>query len=254
MENEPKLLEKEAYDFLAQDKLEESYSLFKKAAQEYRRAQNHKQASICYASAASCWCKKSGERTFYNAALAYEKGASEAIKDGDFEYASVLFKHAAINHERDGDFLDFSACFYRSKEAYRKFVTLCLLGSKDVKNKAYKSFGNFLRKVVSCLFLTISWLIWGHGEKPLRTFFTGLSLIAIAGVLYTLGNLSQSGTIFSPDFFEGIYFSVVTFTTVGYGDYTPVGFNKIVVVIESISGLFIIPVFIIGLSRKYLRV
>ncbi len=64
MENEPKLLEKEAYDFLAQDKLKEAYSLFKKAAQEYRRVQNHKQSAICYASAASCWCKKSGERTF----------------------------------------------------------------------------------------------------------------------------------------------------------------------------------------------
>ena len=254
MDDEPKLLEREAYDFLGQDKLEESYALFKKAAQEYRKAGNSKQAAICYASAASCWCKKSGERTFYNAALSYEKAAIEALKSGDFEYASVLFKHAAINHERDGDFLDFSACFYKSKEAYRKFVILCLLGSKDVKNTAYKSITSFFKKILSAVLLTLSWLVWGHGEKPLRTFFAGISIIVVAAVFYTFGSLNQSGALFRPDFYQGFYFSVVTFTTVGYGDYTPIGLSKIVAIVEAICGLFILPISVIGLSRKYLRV
>jgi hypothetical protein len=46
----------------------------------------------------------------------------------------------------------------------------------------------------------------------------------------------------------------VTFTTVGYGDIIAVGFNKAVAMLEAFCGIFIMPLFIIGLSRKYLRI
>ena len=62
-----------------------------------------------------------------------------------------------------------------------------------------------------------------------------------------------NGVAIKPHFFQAIYFSVVTFTTVGYGDITPLGLSKIVVMVEAFSGLFIVPIFITGLFPKYLR-
>ena len=108
MNKEPQLLEKEAYSSLSEERFEEASGLFKKAAQIYKGEKNHKQATLCFASAASCWNKKHGEKTFYNASSSYEKAAREAEQYGDFEYASLLYRYAAINHERDMEFLSFS--------------------------------------------------------------------------------------------------------------------------------------------------
>jgi hypothetical protein len=39
------------------------------------------------------------------------------------------------------------------------------------------------------------------------------------------------------DFIGSLYFSVVTFTTLGYGDISPLGINRLIVSIESIIGI-----------------
>lgn len=54
MSIEPSLLEKEAHDFLAQEKTGEAYDRFKKAGNIYKDKGAHKEAALCLASAASC--------------------------------------------------------------------------------------------------------------------------------------------------------------------------------------------------------
>jgi len=258
MEADPKTLEKEAYNFLSKNQFEEAFWLFKRTAQIYRSQGNHKQAAICFASAASCWSRKSGESIFHNAASAYENAAREAEISYDYEYASLLYKYAAINHERDREFFEFSECFYKSKECYRIFLSKVLLKPHRVISIAKKEkqpvIVGFFWKILLWIGLSFSHVLWGHGERPLRAFFTAILVIIMASLFYTLGFLREGEIILRPDFFQSIYFSVVTFTTVGYGDLSPVGFNKIIAIIESLAGLFIIPLFIIGLSRKHLRV
>ena len=101
--------------------------------------------------------------------------------------------------------------------------------------------------------MTFSFIIWGHGERPARTFFGGILIIAVSSALYLFGHLFKGGIPYRPDFFDAFYFSVITFTTVGYGDFTPLGLNKAVAAIEAFTGLFIMSLFVIGLTRKYLR-
>ncbi|MFH1360235.1 MAG: ion channel [Candidatus Omnitrophota bacterium] len=258
MNTEPKLLEKEAYNFLAQEKFEEAFRLFERAAGEYKRQGNHHQAAFCYSSAGSCWSKRSGEKTFTYAAKSYEEAAKEAQKNGDYEYASLLFKYAAINYERDGEFLDFSESFYHSKESYRRFLTYRLMNPGKIhpiiETKEERGVKGFVKRIGKWVLLTFSCLIWGHGERPARTFFSAILIVCLASVLYTFGVLIKEGMIFKPDLFEAFYFSTVTFTTVGYGDITPIGINKIVAMLEAFSGIFVMPLFVISLSRKYLRV
>ena len=67
------------------------------------------------------------------------------------------------------------------------------------------------------------------------------------------GSLIKGALIFKPNFPQALYFSVITFTTVGYGDITPTGMTKAMAMIEVFCGIFIVPIFIVGLSRKYLR-
>jgi tetratricopeptide (TPR) repeat protein len=257
MTSESQVLEREASSFLSQGKHEEAFRLYRKAAEGYRAASKSELAALCFASAASCWNKKYGDKTFYNAAYCYERAAKEAERTGDYEYAALLYKHAAINHEMDTEFLNFSDCFYRSKESYRRFLAYSLVKPSKIKpiNKTQEQMGmtKFARRLFFWFILTFSFLLWGHGERPSRTFFSALAIIVISAFIYTAGLLRIDEIIFRPNFLEALYFSMVTFTTLGYGDVIPHGAARAVAMIEAFSGLFIMPLFIVGLTRKYLR-
>ena len=49
-----------------------------------------------------------------------------------------------------------------------------------------------------------------------------------------------------------LYFTIITFTTVGYGDIIPVNWMKLVVSLESFLGVFLTASFVVTLSRRFL--
>lgn len=254
MSHEGYTLEKQAQDALVQEKYEEAYKLFKAAAQAYRHENNHRQAALCFSSAASRWSIKSGERAFANAALAYEEAAREAQKQKALGYAALLYRHAAICHERDMEFMDFSECFYRSRDCQRKHLFMTLINPKEMHHiSKVGDERSFFSRFLYWLVLTLSYLVWGYGERPGRTFFCGIALILFSAGLYMHGGIIHSDTLIKPNFYEGLYLSAITFSTVGYGDFTPVGIGKVIAMFEAFSGVFIVSMFTIGLSRKYLR-
>lgn len=258
IDKEPKVLEEEAYAFLYQERFDEAFNLFKKAGDIYMNKGNHKQAAICLAAAGSSWSIKSGEKTFYNSASSYEEAAKEAEKAGDFEYASILYKYSAVNYERDMELLNFSECFYRSKECYRRFLAYLLINPHKIhpiaKSDEEKGFKGFVKHVFLWCSLTFSFITWGHGQRPSRTVYFALFVVLLSAYLFTFGHLLRYGTAFNPNFFQALYFSVVTFTTVGYGDITPLGLNKAVAALNALCGMFLMSLFVVSLSRKYLRV
>lgn len=257
MGTDPKTLEEQAYKFLYEENFESAFRLFRKAAELYREQGNDQQAALCFASAGSCWSIKSGEKTFSHSASSYEDAARAAERVGDLEYASMLYRQAAINYERDMESINFSECFYRSKECYRRFLTYQLLRPGRIhaiaKTEQVRGIRGLLHRVFSWLVLTISYLFWGHGEKPARTFCVGIGVVLLCACAYQGGSLLHNGARIKPDFFQALYFSAVTFTTVGYGDMTPLGACKALAGMEALSGMFVPALFVVGLSRKFLR-
>ena len=53
-------------------------------------------------------------------------------------------------------------------------------------------------------------------------------------------------------FGNALYFTIITFTTVGYGDIMPLNWMKLVVSLESFLGVFFTASFVVTLSKKFL--
>lgn len=140
----------------------------------------------------------------------------------------------------------YGVCFYEGKRAFHR----TLRGKRKVLSNIYD-------------------IVCGYGEKPSRTFILSLVLIIFFGVLYMItglktfsnevlsinviiNNLGNTG--FIKLFIYAVYFSTVTFATVGYGDIMVVNSAGMVIsIFEIIIGVLMIGVWTSTLVRKMTR-
>lgn len=104
----------------------------------------------------------------------------------------------------------------------------------------------------------------GYGEAPLRIVGISLAMILFCALLYSITGLNYQGevlTFANQDsitdkvhlLFSCLYYSVVTFTTLGYGDFTPVGISRAIAAIEAFTGSFTIALFVVVFVKKMTR-
>ena len=95
------------------------------------------------------------------------------------------------------------------------------------KTKYYKSRFNTIERLfggLRFLGLQISGLIWGYGLKLLNLVASALlAMIVFAIFIFKFGPFVRDGGSAHIDlnFAQSLYLSVITFTTLGYGDFTP---------------------------------
>jgi hypothetical protein len=113
----------------------------------------------------------------------------------------------------------------------------------------------------------LSWLVdlfSGYGEKPLNVVLFSLGLIGFCGLLYFLVGVHQGdrpiGIAFEHsllsnlmDLLGCLYFSVVTFTTLGYGDIIPHGLARPIAAFEAFVGSFTMALFVVVFVKKMTR-
>lgn len=101
--------------------------------------------------------------------------------------------------------------------------------------------------------LLMDWLS-GYTEKPARVIVSSLLIILLFGLIYFLLNVPMRvGEITQASLWDSVYFSFMTFTTVGYGDLTPkpVLWYQMLACVEAFSGPFMAGLYIFTLTRRY---
>ncbi|RMD65739.1 two pore domain potassium channel family protein [Candidatus Pacearchaeota archaeon] len=86
------------------------------------------------------------------------------------------------------------------------------------------------------------------------TFFVLMIILLFAGLYYSNNELFlQKGKPIKLSFEESLYFSTITFTTVGYGDIAPLATNRLIAAIEAVGALILNIAFIgyIFSSRRF---
>ncbi|MCP5325169.1 MAG: pentapeptide repeat-containing protein [Oceanospirillaceae bacterium] len=190
------------------------------------------------------------ENIEWGKALLQEEKGFEYARAGDknnaldqFEQAEEICRNLRKVSERQGLF-ELAGKFFYEEMQMRRYQMPEL------------SFQRFISKLVD--------VFCGYGEKPLRVIVFSLALIALCALLFfVLGvqgqdhfirlDFNDSLYLNIEDLLRSFYMSVVTFTTLGYGDITPVGWSKIVAAFEAFTGSFTLALFVVVFVKKMTR-
>lgn len=99
---------------------------------------------------------------------------------------------------------------------------------------------------------SISFYYWEYGRKPHRIIYISVAIIVFFGFIFWLGSswVAFDHTTQGFSLWDGLYFSTITFTTLGYGDYSPTGWLKILCSVEAFSGVVNMGFIIAGYSNN----
>ena len=100
----------------------------------------------------------------------------------------------------------------------------------------------------------------GYGERPKRLLLNAVLIVLLFSGLYEFSNGIGHSSLaedefesYDPSAEECLYFSVDTFTTLGYGDFSPKSDYRFFAALEAFTGAFTIALSVLVFGRKMMR-
>jgi len=160
-----------------------------------------------------------------------------------------------------------SARLEKSAEVYGTIETLArdnslqelaseaFIGRKDVQRRQYWHKDEYGRQWLMWLRSMVPNGIARYGESPWRVLAVGLVVVLSSGLAYWVFDLVEQINTGNPaTFVESLYFSSLTFTTLGYGDYRPANiFGQALAVGETATGVIMLAILVFVFGRRATR-
>lgn len=140
--------------------------------------------------------------------------------------------------------------------AYRTFKRIYQgQGEDDIAKSFFIRENEYIRKGLkgwAYFTKSLSYYYWEYGSKPHRIIYFSIFIILSFGVIYWLEKDLISANTAYKNFSLGdsLYFSTITFTTLGYGDFSPTGWLKVLSAIQAFSGVVNMGFLIAGYSNN----
>lgn len=195
-----------------------------------------------------------GQRTIFGDRVIYEK---ELTETGDPEVQEEKFDAATWTYRRIQNLARRNALVEVSEQYFRR--------EKDLRRRFAWQQGNYFR----ALRTEGAHLVMGYGRNPWRILgFSALVIVLCALLFPVIGGLKETAATpptiytlkFPPNastremvviFTNSLYFSIVAFSTLGYGDIQPIGVEaRLLAGIESLLGFGLLALLITVLFRR----
>ncbi|MGX5203209.1 potassium channel family protein [Aliikangiella sp. IMCC44632] len=167
------------------------------------------------------------------AAKSYEE-AFEIVRNAEFDNKIQLLKNARIQYQLFGDHESASKVFYEEKKL------------EFTEGTSLKRFALLLYRLSS-----------NYGESPKRVLCNCLIILIVSTLVAFSLDITVNPKVYTSSWSQlgqSAYYSVVTFTTLGYGDYYPrTGVGQIFAAALAILGLVYSSLFMVSVVRKYSR-
>lgn len=196
------------------------------------------------------WAGSKFENITIGKHLKQEFSAKKALKKRNKSLANDYFQQAEEIYRDLRKHAEHEGIFTLSGDFIKKELTM-----RRMQLPLY-SLKRFISKTVD--------LFCGYGEAPLRIVGLSILMIVCCAFIYTFTGIDYRGEILSFNtqlnfkenislFLSCLYYSVVTFTTLGYGDITPVGISRAIAAVEAFTGSFTIALFVVVFVKKMTR-
>ena len=199
----------------------------------------------------------------------YDPSATVSVADEDFSrWKAAAWTYRRLESLFEENAMDQRArnAHIRKEEAQREDHRQQVRDWTWLRNRTLPS-GAWLRSLEKS---TLSWLNWRlhrHGESLRQLLKISATLIVVCGTIYSVAGVAQENpettyqllkatSLFelATDLLNGLYFSVITFSTIGYGDFYPASpLSRLLVGIESLAGALFIALFVFVIGRRVAR-
>lgn len=155
-------------------------------------------------------------------------------QDGNLHFASIeyrqikqLYKNSSLHHIAD-------AYHYKEMTAKRK----------NIKKSSPKRWLNYIFGDLLCK----------YGTSYTRVFLWSLFIVVFCAFLLNLNkSLLYNNLTVEASFLDALYFSLVSFTTLGYGDFHATGMMRFIAGAEAFAGAVLMSLFTVIVARRIIR-
>ncbi|MFH1752582.1 MAG: pentapeptide repeat-containing protein [Candidatus Omnitrophota bacterium] len=199
-------------------------------------------------SGADLWKANLFNTRLWRACLTDVKGLTK----NNFRCADGKFMSPCKAHE---------AGYISAEETYRNLKRYFIVEGRyndaswaSFKEKTMEKMRLFKQRDPAYIPIALMGLLCGYGEMPIKIVVSSLCIIlSYAFVFYLLKMAVVASGSMPLGFGDYLYYSIVTFTTLGYGDIVPkaVLSFRLLAASEAFFGAFLMGLFIFTLARKY---
>jgi len=166
------------------------------------------------------------------------------------DYIALMETYISLKNQfnKNGLYNDMSWAYLKEKESLRLYYKQNIIHEENINIRdRTKFFFKFLWEY-------ILFFLFGYGEKPWHILGWSFLTIIIFGLIYKITNAigsSLQDIDTGVTFWRSLYFSTITFTTVGFGDFHPLrDIPRIFVMTEAALGLFFYSLFVFTFGRR----
>jgi hypothetical protein len=205
----------------------------------------------------------------FERAVAAAAAGDDALAIAEYLKASKIAETArewylaAVACQRVGDFLQHPrppADLERAFRMYRRAIAAyeqCGL-SAEARQLTYALMRLRMRRarllglpVLQRLELGLYWATAGFGLRPLRVIGTAMVLVLLYGLVYwAIEGVVPTAAPEPLTLWHTVYFSGITFATVGYGDFLPAPHARLLALTEGALGAFTMGFFVVVLANR----